>query len=176
MPAAKFPLLPARQLGLLAVQSLLGAGIWDEPCQPAEFRHDQRVPFAHSGEGQHYRLAKPICSPLSSSTGIRPSRGSGQATETRRADSQAKVPSPYTADLRIPVAKASIAALADDPAPTGIDPPLPVLLAATISGQDSFDQHRHCCHLDHAGDSVLVKQVRAEEAMILFRHALFNSG
>ena len=57
MHAAKFPLLSARQLGLLAVQSLLGAGIWDEPCQPVEFRHDQRVPFTHGGEGQHYRMA-----------------------------------------------------------------------------------------------------------------------
>ena len=28
-----------------------GAGIWDGPCQPVEFRHDQRVAFAHGGEG-----------------------------------------------------------------------------------------------------------------------------
>ena len=24
-----------------------GAGIWDKPCQPVEFRHDRCVPFAH---------------------------------------------------------------------------------------------------------------------------------
>ena len=28
-----------------------GARIWDGPCQPVEFRHDQRVAFAHGGEG-----------------------------------------------------------------------------------------------------------------------------
>ena len=28
-----------------------GAGIWDGPCQPVEFRNDQRVAFAHGGEG-----------------------------------------------------------------------------------------------------------------------------
>ena len=28
-----------------------GAGIWDGPCQPVEFRHDQRVACAHGGEG-----------------------------------------------------------------------------------------------------------------------------
>ena len=28
-----------------------GARIWDGPCQPVEFRHDQRVSFAHGGEG-----------------------------------------------------------------------------------------------------------------------------
>ena len=28
-----------------------GAGIWDGPCQPVEFRHDQRVGLAHGGEG-----------------------------------------------------------------------------------------------------------------------------
>ena len=55
--AAKFPLLSDGQLGLVVVQFLLGAGIWDEPCQPVEFRHDQRVPFAHGGEGQHYPMA-----------------------------------------------------------------------------------------------------------------------
>ena len=38
-------------------QSSPGAGIWDEPCQPVEFRQDQRVALAHSGEGQHYRVA-----------------------------------------------------------------------------------------------------------------------
>ena len=34
-----------------------GAGIRDGPCQPVQFRHDQRVPLAHGGEGQHYRMA-----------------------------------------------------------------------------------------------------------------------
>ena len=29
----------------------------DEPCQPVEFRRDQRVALAHSGEGQHYPVA-----------------------------------------------------------------------------------------------------------------------
>ena len=29
-----------------------GAGIRDGPSQPVEFRHDQRVAFAHGGEGQ----------------------------------------------------------------------------------------------------------------------------
>ena len=29
-----------------------GAGIWDGPCQPVEFWHDQRVACAHGGEGQ----------------------------------------------------------------------------------------------------------------------------
>ena len=57
MHAAKFSLLCEGQVGLFAVQFLLGAGIWDEPGQPVEFRHDQRVPFAHGGEGQHYRMA-----------------------------------------------------------------------------------------------------------------------
>ena len=28
-----------------------GARIWDGPGQPVEFRHDQRVAFAHGGEG-----------------------------------------------------------------------------------------------------------------------------
>ena len=28
-----------------------GAGIRDGPCQPVEFRHNQRVAFAHGGEG-----------------------------------------------------------------------------------------------------------------------------
>ena len=28
-----------------------GARIWDGPCQPVEFRHDQRVACAHGGEG-----------------------------------------------------------------------------------------------------------------------------
>ena len=28
-----------------------GARIWDGPCQPVEFRHDQRFAFAHGGEG-----------------------------------------------------------------------------------------------------------------------------
>ena len=28
-----------------------GARIWDGPCLPVEFRHDQRVAFAHGGEG-----------------------------------------------------------------------------------------------------------------------------
>ena len=59
MHVAKFPLLSTRQLGLLAVQSLPGAGIWYEPCRPVEFRHDQRVPFTHGGEGQNYRMAGP---------------------------------------------------------------------------------------------------------------------
>ena len=117
MHAAEFPLLPDGQFGLLAVQFLPGAAIWDEPCQPVEFRHDQRVPFARGGEGQHYRMAVPTCSPPSSSTGIRQSRRSGQAAETRRVDSQAKAPSSYTAHLRIPVAKAPIAALAYNSAP-----------------------------------------------------------
>ena len=48
---------PTDSSGLLAVQFLPGAGIWDEPCQPVEFRHDQRVPFAHSSQGQYYRMA-----------------------------------------------------------------------------------------------------------------------
>ena len=29
-----------------------GARIWDGPCQPVEFRHDQRVACAHGGEGR----------------------------------------------------------------------------------------------------------------------------
>ena len=107
------------------MQSLASAGIWDEPCQPVEFWHDQRVPCVHGGEGQHYRMVRPTCSPPSSSTGIRPSRRSGQATETRRTDSQAKDPSPHltpwagqhTAHRRIPVVKAPIATLAYDSAP-----------------------------------------------------------
>ena len=57
MYAGEFPLLYNGQIGLLAVQSLPDAGIWDEPCQPVEFWHDQRVPFVHGGEGQHYRMA-----------------------------------------------------------------------------------------------------------------------
>ena len=56
MHAAEFQLLSDGQLGLLAVQFLPGAGIWDEPCQPVEFRHDQRVAFAHGDEVQHYRM------------------------------------------------------------------------------------------------------------------------
>ena len=36
-----------------------GAGIWDESCQPVEFRHDERVALAQGGEGQHYRMAGP---------------------------------------------------------------------------------------------------------------------
>ena len=28
-----------------------GVRIWDGPCQPVEFRHDQRVAFAQGGEG-----------------------------------------------------------------------------------------------------------------------------
>ena len=28
-----------------------GARIWDGPCEAVEFRHDQRVAFAHGGEG-----------------------------------------------------------------------------------------------------------------------------
>ena len=61
-------------------------------------------------------MTRPTCSPPSSSTGIRPSRRSRQPVETRRVDSQAKAPSPYTAHLRIPVAKAPKTALAYDSA------------------------------------------------------------
>ena len=57
MHAAEFQLLSHGRFGLLAVQFLPGADIWDEPCQPVEFRHGQRVPFAQGGEGQHYRMA-----------------------------------------------------------------------------------------------------------------------
>ena len=117
MHAAEFQLLSGGQLELLAVQFLPGAGIWDEPCQPVKFRHDRRAPFAHGGEGQHYPMAEPTCSSPSSSTGIRPSRRSGRAAETRRADSQAKALSPHTAHRRIPVAKARVATLAYDSAP-----------------------------------------------------------
>ena len=54
--AAEFRLLSDGQLGLVVVQFLLGAGIWDETCQPVEFRHDQRVSFAHGGEVPHYGM------------------------------------------------------------------------------------------------------------------------
>ena len=55
--AAEFPLLSDRQLGLLVVQSLPGAGIWEGSGQPVEFRHGQRVAFAHDGECRHYCMA-----------------------------------------------------------------------------------------------------------------------
>ena len=54
--AAKFPLLSVGQLGLVVVKFLPGAGIWDESCQQVEFRHDQRVSFAHGGEVPHYGM------------------------------------------------------------------------------------------------------------------------
>ena len=63
MHAAEPPLLSDGQFELLAVQFLPGAGIWDKPCQPVEFRYGQRVPFAHDGEGQHYRMARTTRSP-----------------------------------------------------------------------------------------------------------------
>ena len=118
MHAAELPVMPYGQFGLLAVQfSLARPPGTNLTSRSSVATTSVRVPFSHGGECQHYRMAEPTCSPPSSSTGIRPSWQSGQAAETRRADSQAKAPSPYTAQLRIPVAKASIAALAYDPAP-----------------------------------------------------------
>ena len=55
--AAEFPPLSDRQLGLLVVQSLPGAGISEGSGQPVEFRHGQRVAFAHDGECRHYCMA-----------------------------------------------------------------------------------------------------------------------
>ena len=64
-------------------------------------------------------------SPPLSSTGIRPSRRSGQSAETRGADSRAQAPDPnlapwvgpHPAHRRIPVVKAPIATLTYDSAP-----------------------------------------------------------
>ena len=73
------------------------------------------------------------CSQPSSTTGIRPSRRSGQTAKTRRADSRARAPGPHLtpwvgphpAHRRIPAAKAPIAALAYDSAPYQSRPVLP---------------------------------------------------
>ena len=66
-----------------------------------------------------------ICSPPSSSTGMRPSRRSGQTAKTRGADSRARALAPdltpwvgpHPARRLIPVAEAPIASLAYDSAP-----------------------------------------------------------
>ena len=94
-----------------------GAGIWDESCQLVEFRHEQRIAFAQAARAITTAGPGSTCSPPSSSTGMRPSRRSGQTAETRRADSRARAPGPHPGHRRIPVAKAPIAALAYDSAP-----------------------------------------------------------
>ena len=51
-------LTAVRRTAWAACRAILpSAGTWNEACQPVEVRHDQRVPFAHGGKGQHYPMA-----------------------------------------------------------------------------------------------------------------------
>ena len=124
--AAEFPLLYDKQLGLLVVQFLLGAGIRDVPCQPVESRHDQRVPFAHDGDCRYYRMAG--LNLLAAIVIYWNTAHLGEATRPWKHASLTVEPELLThifapwvgshpAHRRIPVAKAPIATLVYDSAP-----------------------------------------------------------
>ena len=90
--------------------------------QPAGLRAPDRAPRRNPRpleRASNTAWPGSTCSPPSSSTGIRPSRLSGQTAETRGADSRARHP----AHRRIPVVKTPITALAYDSAPCRSRPP-----------------------------------------------------